>query len=84
MLVSAAGFVLMVAAVIWSNEAVNKMAKLVRLPFEVGMHSSTTDRQAWSAIREYRARFGNGPLLLSFIAALMTFAIGGIMFVVRK
>jgi hypothetical protein len=60
----------MVTGVIWSNEAVRKMSKRVHLPFEVGCHSSTSDRQSRAVISKYRAKFGNGPLFLSFIAGI--------------
>jgi len=71
----------MVAGVIWSNEAVKKMAKMVHLPFQVGWKSNSTDRQARAVIGKYRATFGNGSLFVSFIAALAAFGIGGVMFV---
>ena len=79
-----AGLTLMVAGVIWSNEAVRKMAKMVRLPFEVGCHSSTVDRQSREVIREYRAKFGNGPVFLSFIAGLGICGLGGMIFIFIK
>jgi alkanesulfonate monooxygenase SsuD/methylene tetrahydromethanopterin reductase-like flavin-dependent oxidoreductase (luciferase family) len=80
----AAGMVLMVTGVISSNEAVRKMARKVHLPFEVGCHSSTADRQSRAVIRRYRAKFGNGRLFLSFIAGVGIFGLGGMMFVFGK
>jgi hypothetical protein len=80
----AAGLALMVTGVIWSNEAVRKMARRVHLPFEVGFRSSRADRQSREAIGKYRAKFQNGPLFWSFIAGIGIFGLGGIMFVLGK
>ena len=74
----------MVTGVIWSNEAVGKMARVVHLPFKVGWNSSTAGRQSREVIRKYRATLGNGPLFLSLIAGVGVFGLGGIMFVFSK
>jgi hypothetical protein len=74
----------MITGVIWVNEAVRRMARVVHLPFEVGWNSSTASRQSREVIRKYRAKFGNGPLYLSFIAAVGIFVLGGMMFVFIK
>jgi hypothetical protein len=79
-----AGLALMVTGVIWSNEVVGKMARMVHLPFKVGWNSSTAGRQSGAVIREYRAKFGNGPLFLSFIAGVGIFALGGMVFVFSR
>jgi hypothetical protein len=79
-----AAYALLVTGVIWSNEAVKKMARVVHLPFEVGWNSSTASRQSRAVIKKYRAKFGNGPLFLNFIAGLGICVLGGMMFVFIK
>ena len=70
------GFAVIIAAVIWGNVVVSKMAKLVKVRWYV-----KNDRASWEAIRKYRKEYGNGPLFWNFMAALGLAGIGGVMLV---
>ena len=66
----------LIAAVIWSNVAVSRMAKLVKVRWYV-----KSDRASWEAIRKYREKYGNGALFWNFVAAVGLAGIGGVMLV---
>lgn len=73
------GLAVLIAAVIWSNVAVSKMAKLVKVRWYI-----KSDRASWEAIRKYRKEYGNGPLFWNFMAALGLAGIGAVMFIFSR
>lgn len=77
--VQSTGLAVLIAAVIWSNVAVSKMAKLVKVDWYL-----KSDWASREAIRKYREKYGNGPLFWNFVAALGLAGIGGVMLVLGR
>jgi len=73
------GLAVLVAAVILSNVAVRKMAKLVHVHWRV-----KSDWAAFEAIGKYRKQYGNGPLFWNLVVAYGLVVIGGVMLVAGR
>lgn len=70
------GFTLMVGAVIWSNIVVSRMAKRMRVSWHV-----KDDQASRRAIREYRLKYGNGPLFRDFVIACGIAGVGAVVMI---
>jgi hypothetical protein len=68
------GFIVLFAGVVWSNVAVSKMAKIVRVDWFV-----KSDKKARETIRLYRAHNGDGFLYRDLKIAYWLCGIGAVM-----
>ena len=66
----------MIAAAVWSNVLVGKMAKLVQVDWQI-----KNDRAAKETIRKYRQKYGNGPLFRKFLVACGVAGVAGMLFI---
>jgi hypothetical protein len=73
------GMAVLVSGAILSNLAVSKMAKIVKLHWEVGYKSGAADRRSRKVIRQYREKHEDGPLYRDLKIAYWICGIGGAM-----
>jgi hypothetical protein len=73
------GIAVLAIGAILSNLAVSKMAKIVKLHWEVGFKNSVADRLSRKVIRQYRETHENRPLYRDLKIAYWICGIGGAM-----
>jgi hypothetical protein len=80
-IISYSGFALLIAGVILSNAAVSKIAKRVKIHWEVGGRSFQADQRSREVIRKYRETEASGPLYRNLKIAYLVCGIGVAMFI---